>query len=555
MNSIFSSKLKQKFIWVISILLLVLIFSSLIPQYLTLYERPSFIEKYEYEAAKWIKENASKNTLLISDQASMLFLSGLTDTITLVHLTQNFPTTYPLDIQRLSLIYQLFLTDNGYEVYELLSELKILGVTTEQYFTSLRPLEYPDYLIVISPRTSKWVDWGGKTVIWYPNDNVYSNKPTSLSIKNDYVMKFFDENLFELLYEIENKIYIFKPIWSEIFQARDFPGEVGKNMDDAVLRFDFTEETETIVYDKSGNENDGSIIGATWYTDDSHNALEFNGLADYVFVTDHESLDITSELTLEAWIKPENMTGVGWHEIISKGSNYVYQMLYNDEIRKLGIGVRIDGKTNFVELPYIPDGAWHHIVGTYKSNEFNVYFDGVLNKSRNDIQGSINTNDEPLVLGSLLTGGNVSTNHWNGSIGEICIYNRILTPDEITAHFEGDYTDVYSIRQVNVRENNAGYMVEKLLEIIPKEETVIKINGLVKDNSLDMIALRLDLVDKTTKKLVGSKEIKSNDFGQANTYEYIEKNFSITSESPHNLLLKIYFADNVTVNLKEIFIK
>ncbi|MCR3907029.1 MAG: LamG domain-containing protein [Tenericutes bacterium] len=552
-NSVISN-IEKKLHWIIPVLLMLFIVSSVLPPFLTLYERPSFIEDYEYEASQWIKENASRDTLLVSDQASMLFLSGLTDTTTLVHLTQNFPKEYPLDAQRLSLIYQLFLTDNAYKVYDFLSELEELGVTTEEYYTSFQPLENPEYLIVISPRTSMWVDWGGKPVIWYPNNNVYSNKPTSLSIRDAYLTKFFDENLFDLLYADEDKIYIFKPVWSEIFQATDYPGEVGENVDDALLLFDFNEDPEKTLYDKSGNKNDGIIIGTTWSNEETRKALEFD-IDDYVLVPQHESLNITEELTLEAWIKPENMTHVGWHTIICKGSNYVYQLLYNDEIKTLAMGLKIGGKPYFVEFPYVPDGVWHHLVGTYKSGEFKIYLDGVLSKSRNDILGSIDTNDEPLTVGNRRNSNNAFLNHWNGSIGEIRIYNRILMPDEITAHFEGNPDEVYTIRRATVRENDAGYMVEKSLELMSKEETEIKMNVMISDNSSNMTAFRWELFDETTGTFFYSKDVKVNEFSQANTYEYIKTTISISYEPVHNLQLRIYFADNVDVSIKKVFVK
>ena len=541
--------------WLIPIILVILMLSSIIPNFLTLYGRPSFIEDYEYEAAKWIKENYSRNTLLVSDQASMLFLSALCDKVSLVQLTQSFPKGIPIDAQRLSLIYPLFLTDNAYEVYSLLSELEELGVTTEEYFTSIQPLENPDYLIVISPRTSQWVDWGGKTVIWYPNGNVYSNKPTSLSIRQDYLKKFFDQNLFDLVYEDKGKMYIFKPVWSEIFQAKDYSGEVGENTDDAVLIFNFNEETDTTLYDKSGNKNDGTIFEATWSSDESRNVLGFDGVNDYVSIPHDESLNITEELTLEVWIKPENMTGSGWNEIISKGSNYVYHLFYNDEINKLSMGIRIGGKVYFVDTSYIPDGLWHHLVGTYKSGEFKIYFDGVLNKSRTDTIGSIDTNNEPLNIGNLQNIDNVSTAHWHGSVGEIRIYNRILTPDEINAHFEGNHEQVYNVRHATVRENHAGYLVEKSLEIVPKEETEIKMNVMISDNSLNASAFRWEVYDETTGTLVYSEAVNAKEFSQTNTYEYITTTLPTSNESMHNLKLKIYFADNVDVSIKKIFVK
>lgn len=541
--------------WIIPIFLVILTISSVIPHFLTLYGRPSFIEDYEYEASQWIKENSSRDTLLVSDQASMLFLSGLCDKVALVQLTQSFPEGYTLDVQRLSLIHQLFLTGDAYKAYVLLLELEELGVTTEEYYRSFQPLEDSNYLIIISPRTSLWVDWGGKNVIWYPNGNVYNNKPANLSIRQGYLTKFFDETLFDLLYEDEGKIYIFKPLWSEIFQATDYPSEVGENVDDVTLLFDFNEDTNPNLYDKSGNKNDGAIIGATWSTGEPRNALEFDGVDDYVLVPNHKSLNITEELTLEAWIKPGNMTDIGWYEIISKGSNYVYQLLYNNEIMKFGMGLRIGDKPYFVEIPYVPDGAWHHLVGTYKSGDFNIYLDGVLNNSRTNILGSIDVNAEPLTIGNLQKSDNISVCHWHGKIGEIRIYNQALTPDEIKAHFEGNPDEVYHIRQSTVRENNPGYMIEKSLKILYNKETEIKMNIKINDNSSNVTAFRWEIRDSTTGDFVYEKNVTTNEFGQVDKYEYLSTGIILLPKPTHLYQFRIFFADKVDVSIKEIYLK
>ncbi|MFX1484529.1 MAG: LamG-like jellyroll fold domain-containing protein [Promethearchaeota archaeon] len=54
--------------------------------------------------------------------------------------------------------------------------------------------------------------------------------------------------------------------------------------------------------DDSCDENYGTVYGATWTTGQVDNALAFDGVNDYVRVSSSDSLKISGDLTLEAWI-------------------------------------------------------------------------------------------------------------------------------------------------------------------------------------------------------------------------------------------------------------
>ena len=80
--------------------------------------------------------------------------------------------------------------------------------------------------------------------------------------------------------------------------------------------FDLGEGSEII--DSSGNNNDGTIYEATWTQGIMGSALLFDGMNDYVEVTDSDSLDITGEITIEAWVKKQEVSRAG--SILSKGA-------------------------------------------------------------------------------------------------------------------------------------------------------------------------------------------------------------------------------------------
>jgi hypothetical protein len=68
--------------------------------------------------------------------------------------------------------------------------------------------------------------------------------------------------------------------------------------------WNFDEGQGTIAFDTSGNENYGMIYGnPKWIEGIVGRAIEFDGIDDIVVVQDAPSLDVTSELTISAWIK------------------------------------------------------------------------------------------------------------------------------------------------------------------------------------------------------------------------------------------------------------
>ena len=72
-----------------------------------------------------------------------------------------------------------------------------------------------------------------------------------------------------------------------------------------VAAYSFDEGVGGAVGDLSGNLNSGTIGTATWNTTGKFgNALSFNGTSALVTVADANSLDLTTGMTLEAWVNP-----------------------------------------------------------------------------------------------------------------------------------------------------------------------------------------------------------------------------------------------------------
>ena len=66
------------------------------------------------------------------------------------------------------------------------------------------------------------------------------------------------------------------------------------------------EGSGTILVDSSASGNNGTIFGnPTWVAGQHGQAIRFDGTGDYATVPDSASLDISSAITMAAWVKPE----------------------------------------------------------------------------------------------------------------------------------------------------------------------------------------------------------------------------------------------------------
>ena len=72
-----------------------------------------------------------------------------------------------------------------------------------------------------------------------------------------------------------------------------------------VAAYGFNEGIGNTANDSSGHLNTGTVSNATWTTaGHTDNALSFNGTNALVSILDAPSLDLTTGMTLEAWVNP-----------------------------------------------------------------------------------------------------------------------------------------------------------------------------------------------------------------------------------------------------------
>lgn len=215
--------------------------------------------------------------------------------------------------------------------------------------------------------------------------------------------------------------------------------------------FEYTDNS--YVYDNSSYINNGEF---TCYDscsppDSSNivqgkygNAINLDGTDDYVNISDSSSLDITGDMSVEVWIKPDAV-GDSHHKILSKriDSDYTtpYQMTLHQNGNATfllggGSGSRFSAETS---IGLIQSGNWYHIVGTVEGTTINIYVNGNL-EGTEIFSGTRQENDAPVKIGVYPDTGTPYNPRYffDGLIDEVKLYNRTLSSEEINASYNND---------------------------------------------------------------------------------------------------------------------
>jgi hypothetical protein len=194
-----------------------------------------------------------------------------------------------------------------------------------------------------------------------------------------------------------------------------------------VAAYGFNEASGTQVADASGYGNNGTMSGATRSTSGhSGGALSFNGSSSFVSVPDSNSLDLTTGMTLEVWVRPTS--GSGWRSVILKESpgNLAYALYSANNASRPGGWINNPTEHSVLGTAAVPLNAWTHLAVTYDGSSFRFYTNGVLVRTTSSV-----TAIKPST-GNLRIGGNsVWGEFFSGLIDDVRIYNRALSASEI----------------------------------------------------------------------------------------------------------------------------
>jgi hypothetical protein len=231
--------------------------------------------------------------------------------------------------------------------------------------------------------------------------------------------------------------------------------------------------------DESGNGNDGMVYPQATLTVDRNNqlnsAFQFNGSTSSA-IQSQSPINLTfSGLSASLFFNANNFLSAssGDQKMISGTGNIPFQFGYNNGGVTLEV-YDINGSLTFVTLPYVfTSNTWNSIAFSVNlSGHIFIYVNGVAND-----MGVSPASLRVMQSGSFLI-GMASSYSWpspfSGKLDDIAIYNRALTPEEITALYTG----------TPVNNNNGGNTSANAVPPgIPYQAVVRNANGQVAANT------------------------------------------------------------------------
>ncbi|MBU0894106.1 MAG: DUF2341 domain-containing protein [Nanoarchaeota archaeon] len=205
------------------------------------------------------------------------------------------------------------------------------------------------------------------------------------------------------------------------------------------MQFDTNESSTTadIIRDYSGLGNNGTLGNSTagsepiWTSEGKiGGAYVFDGVNDFIHLDKSSSLTNLTDLSIEMWINPRNITEEPhlfsnfYGGEIGHGDILLYQL--DDDI-----GLFIENANNIETVNVLTLNTWTHIIAVVDAgNSYKIYIDGKLNKTdETDISpGPFLDNQNNFSIGSMRDGGG---NFFNGTIDGVRLWNRTLSEQQI----------------------------------------------------------------------------------------------------------------------------
>jgi hypothetical protein len=184
--------------------------------------------------------------------------------------------------------------------------------------------------------------------------------------------------------------------------------------------------TNQVLLDQTGN----NIITASSLTYASNTSFSFNGSSDFAIFPENSAFN-TQTPTVEVWVKTNATSQNGfWFE---KGNvNQQYALFQEGSVIQWRLGPLGDLSTT--TATYMNTTNWYQVVGTYTSGSRRLYINGVLVNS-NATTGTLSTNTNGCSIGVYGGFNGARGYYYNGSIGNVKVYNRALSASEVLQNF------------------------------------------------------------------------------------------------------------------------
>jgi len=211
----------------------------------------------------------------------------------------------------------------------------------------------------------------------------------------------------------------------------------------------FNDATGTKATDSSGRGNTGTTQNiaapptatSDWGAGKFGAGMMLDGSNDYVEVPSSASLQMSSAVTVSAWVKMRSLSSSADQDIVIRGndtvSNYYIWFNFKTTIPACGPGhlvVGFYGGGNFRDLCSVKTNwatdTWYHVSFSYDQQNILLYVNGAQDNSLPNTN-AMDTTASVLRIGSKR--GVTPDEFFNGTLDEVRIYNRALGATEVAA--------------------------------------------------------------------------------------------------------------------------
>jgi PKD repeat protein len=209
------------------------------------------------------------------------------------------------------------------------------------------------------------------------------------------------------------------------------------SLDANVAWYPFDEGTGETAADSSGNGNEGTVVGAGWVAGVVGSALDFDGLDDYVIVSDYPKP--ASVVSVSAWVWAHSRptwASIAKNWATQKGSFHLGLYLDDGDLQ-VTVGEADEGTADVREGAGdpLPLGTWQHVAFVADGTEVRLYrnarevgstpYDGTLKTNRPGLGIGVKLSNN----GTVPNGGNPA--YWDGLIDEVRLWDRALCQSEL----------------------------------------------------------------------------------------------------------------------------
>lgn len=184
--------------------------------------------------------------------------------------------------------------------------------------------------------------------------------------------------------------------------------------------------------DLSGNNFTGSLVNSPVFTPSNGGALTFNGSNNRVTLGDNQTLQFTDNFSAFTWFKRNADTGLqgivgnasynngGWMIAVSTAYPKQCVIVFNSTTEQ-----NVTSDINAIEL-----NTWYNVGFTFLSGVCRLYINGI--NVTTSTGHTVTKNTTSFLIGQASQGG---WSYFNGSVANTQVYNRALTPSEVTQNF------------------------------------------------------------------------------------------------------------------------